>query len=208
MFLAVAPEAFSMRDTASSLSFSNSAKKVKNDPVQNIKALDTDGTPRATPTRPKEEGCTSERVSQWDGWHRAYLHVHFKSRLLALLLVFSFYNFVKPVKPLVLTPIRNVRILERFAKGNCEDKKARLKEARSIDVRRKIWEQLREEKESTEQFELGCPLWNLDSLWSCFTHWQENGNPGAKNWWITLVIALASWNFVKYLEKSIFSRTP
>lgn len=45
MFLAVAPEAASVRDTASSLSFSNSAKKVKNEPVQNVKAISPTGTP-------------------------------------------------------------------------------------------------------------------------------------------------------------------
>ena len=60
---------------------------------------------------------------------------------------------VKPVKPLVLTPIRNVRILERFTKNYTEDKKAKLKADRTADIRRKLAEQYREEKENTEQFE-------------------------------------------------------
>ena len=142
MFLAVAPEAYSMRDTASSLSFSNSAKKVKNDPVQNIKALDTDGTPRGTPTRPKEECCTSEQVLEF---RRIFFVI--------------FGEFIKPSKPLVLTPIRNVRILERFTKSGLEEKKALLKVARKADARRKIAEQMKEEKENltSEEFELGCP---------------------------------------------------
>ena len=58
MFLAVAPESASMRDTASSLSFSNSAKKVKNEPVQNVKAISPTGTPVAVAI--KEEYTTSE----------------------------------------------------------------------------------------------------------------------------------------------------
>ena len=61
MFLAVAPEINSVRDTASSLSFSNSAKKVKNEPVQNIKTEDTaEGTPVKKIV--KDEYHTSARV--------------------------------------------------------------------------------------------------------------------------------------------------
>ena len=68
MFLAIAPEIYSVRDTASSLSFSNSAKKVKR-PVQIIKTEDMPGTPKKLSSIIKDEDKKS-------AWVRIYIFIY------------------------------------------------------------------------------------------------------------------------------------
>merc|ERR1719285_209697 len=112
MFLAVAPEINSVRDTASSLSFSNSAKKVKNEPVQNIKTEDMPGTP------------VKKLIK--DDYHTS---------------------------PLILTPIRNVRKLERFMDDLKQESRHQLKVEKTKMIRRKLTEQAREEEEESNDIE-------------------------------------------------------
>ena len=97
MFLMVAPEEQFLKDTLSSLSFSKNAKKVSNQPLQNIKEeiLNTPSPERKGP-RPAQDAL--------------------------------------PTSPLICTPIRDVRRLEREALAMASKRKIELQKKKIAEL--------------------------------------------------------------------------